>query len=92
MEAEKAIKSAAEVFLIGLGQLAEQVFTTFGNEAGQMKQSTGMRFVGGGQVEANFAGRADFMVIHGWSKGSVRSQVKNGVNFSLLFNERNFRL
>lgn len=73
VHAKEAVEAAAEVLLVGLGQLVGDVFAYLRKEAGQMQEPAGMRFVGRGQVEANFAGRPEVGVCH---VGSVCDDLK----------------
>lgn len=80
MEAEKAVKAAAEVLLVGLRKFASQVFAAFGNKTGQVKQAAGVRLVRRGEVEADFARWLVLRVCHIIEEREEAHGVKKGAN------------
>lgn len=52
------------------------MFATFRDEAWQVKQATGMWFVGRGKVEADFARWAEFLVSHRGEEKKIVWEVK----------------
>jgi 23S rRNA A2030 N6-methylase RlmJ len=85
VHAKKTIEATAKVFLVGLRQVAAQVFTALCEETRQVQQAAGMGLIGRGQVKTDCASRAKVFIAHAFEKKGERAKVKRTIRRRNLY-------